>query len=196
MSQDSQRVTETKDKIRNAFFELYATKKIDKISIKEITDKAQLNRGTFYVYYKDIYDLLEKTEDELVDELMVKVKDLITMILRDKNIDPFLPPLEFYQKYSKFLRVLLGENGDPNFIHKMKSIIKKTLRELIQKEDIPFVENMEYVMEYVSSAQIGIISFWLQNDMTLPVNELGNMIKKITLYGPVGYLKMQMDSEI
>lgn len=196
MSQDSQRVTETKDKIRNAFFELYATKKIDKISIKEITDKAQLNRGTFYVYYKDIYDLLEKTEDEIVDELMVKVKDLITMILRDRNLDPFLPPLEFYQKYSKFLRVLLGENGDPNFIHKMKTIIKKTLRELIQKEDIPFVENMEYVMEYVSSAQIGIISFWLQNDMDVPVKELGNMIKKITLHGPVGYLKMQMDSEM
>ena len=193
MSQDSIKVMETKERIRDAFFELYNTKKIEKISIKEITDKAQLNRGTFYVYYKDIYDLLEKAEDELVGELVVKIKGIITRIIRDESIDPFLPPLEFYQNYSKLLRVLLGENGDPKFIFKMKTILKKTLRDLLKKENVPNVENMEYVMEYISSAQIGIISFWLKNDMTLPINELGNMIKAITLHGPIGYLKMNID---
>ncbi|HYE68545.1 MAG TPA: TetR/AcrR family transcriptional regulator, partial [Anaerovoracaceae bacterium] len=170
MSHESQRVIETKERIRDAFFDLYATKKIERISIKEITEKAQLNRGTFYVYYKDIYDLLEKTEDELIEELMDKIRDLIVMILRDQNISPFLPPIEFYQRYRKFLRVLFGANGDPNFVFKIKAIIKKTLRELFEKENLPKVENMEYVMEYISSAQIGIISYWLiENNMELPV---------------------------
>lgn len=194
MSQESQRVLETKERIRDAFFELYATKKIERISIKEITEKAELNRGTFYVYYKDIYDLLEKTEDELITELIGKVKGIIIMILRDEDIDMFLPPLEFYKRYSKFLRVLFGANGDPNFVFKIKAIIKKTLRELFEKENIPKVENMEYVMEYISSAQIGIITYWLLNDMVLPVKELGEMIKQITLHGPVGYLREQIDS--
>jgi len=187
---------ETKERIRDAFFELYATKKIERISIKEITEKAQLNRGTFYVYYKDIYDLLEKTEDELIEELMEKIKHIVTLILRDEDIDPFLPPLEFYQRYSKFLRVLLGLNGDPNFVHKIKKIIKKTLREIFRKEQIPQVENLEYVMEYISSAQIGIISYWLvENNMELPIAELGYMIKQITLHGPVGYLKLQISTQ-
>lgn len=195
MIQESQRVVETKERIRDAFFELYATKKIERISIKEITEKAQLNRGTFYVYYKDIYDLLEKTEDELIDELMEKIKHIVTLILRDEDIDPFLPPLDFYQRYSKFLRVLFGVNGDPKFVHKIKKIIKKTLREIFRKEQIPQVENLEYVMEYISSAQIGIISYWLvENNMELPVSQLGNMIKQITLHGPVGYLKLQIES--
>jgi len=193
MNQDSQRVTETKERIRNAFFDLYAEKKIDRISIKEITDRAQLNRGTFYVYYKDIYDLLEKTEDELLAELIMKLRDLIPRILREENIDPFLPPLEFYQRYSRFLKTLLGVNGDPHFIHKIKTILKKTLTELMRNEKIPEVENMEYVIEFISSGQIGIISHWLANDMSLPINELGEMIKKILLNGPVGFLKMQMD---
>jgi AcrR family transcriptional regulator len=193
MNQDSQRVTETKERIRNAFFELYAEKKIDRISIKEITDKAELNRGTFYVYYKDIYDLLEKTEDELIAELVVKLRDLIPRIIREENINPFLPPLEFYQRHSKFLKILLGANGDPNFIHKIKTILKKTLRELLQKEQIPEIENLEYVMEFISSGMIGIISFWMMNDMALSIEKLGEMIKKILLHGPVGHLKMQMD---
>ncbi len=161
MSQESQRVTETKERIRDAFFELYATKKIERISIKEITEKAQLNRGTFYVYYKDIYDLLEKTEDELIEELIDKIKGIIVMILREEDIEGFLPPLDFYQRYSKFLRVLLGSNGDPHFIHKIKSIIKKTLRELFREEKVPEIENMEYLMEYIASAQLGIISYWM-----------------------------------
>lgn len=195
MEKESQRVAETKDKIRNAFFELYAEKKIDRISIKEITDRAQLNRGTFYVYYKDIYDLLEKTEDELIAELVLKVRDIIPRILREENVEPFLPPLEFYEKYSKFLKILLGVNGDPKFIHKIKTIMKKTLREMLNKEQIPEVKNMDYMMEFVASAQIGIISLWLANDMELPVSELGEMIKQVILHGPVGYLKMQIDVE-
>ncbi len=195
MNQESQRVTETKDKIRNAFFELYAEKKIDRISIKEITDKAQLNRGTFYVYYKDIYDLLDKTEDELIGELVVKLRELIPRILREENLDQFFPPLEFYQRYSKFLKILLGANGDPNFIHKIKTILKKTLREMLKNEQIPEVENMEYIMEFISSGQIGIISHWLSQDLALPINELGEMIKTVLLHGPVGYLKMQLEKE-
>jgi len=193
MNQESQRVTETKERIRNAFFDLYAEKKIDRISIKEITDRAELNRGTFYVYYKDIYDLLEKTEDELIAELIVKLRELIPRIIREENINPFLPPLEFYQRYSKFLKILLGANGDPNFIHKIKTILKKTLRELLQKEQIPEAENMEYVMEFISSAMIGIISHWLTNDMAIPIEKLGDMIKKIMLHGPIGYLKTEMN---
>ena len=196
MKQESHRVTETKERIRDAFFELYEMKKIERISIKEITDKAQLNRGTFYVYYKDIYDLLEKTEDELIGELVDKLKGVIVMILREEDIEAFLPPMDFYQRYSRFLRVLIGPNGDPHFIHKIKLIVKKTLRELFRKENIAEIDNMEYLMEYVASAQIGIISYWMvENNMSLPVNRLGDMIKKITLYGPVGYLKMQMEDK-
>lgn len=51
-------VTEqTKTNLRTAFWELYKEKPIEKITIKEITDAAGYNRGTFYLYYKDVYDL-------------------------------------------------------------------------------------------------------------------------------------------
>jgi len=189
MSQDSQRVMETKDRIKDAFFELYETKKIERISIKEITEKAQLNRGTFYVYYKDIYDLLEKTEDEMIEELVSKVKSLATMILRDEDIFSFLPPLSFYEKYRGYLRVLLGNNGDPHFIFKIKTIIKKTIVELFRQENIPMVPHQEYVMEFMASAQIGLISYWLQRDLELPIEELAALIKQLLLHGPIGYVK-------
>jgi len=190
--QESQRVTETKERIKEAFFDLYQEKKIERISIKEITEKARLNRGTFYVYYKDIYDLLEKAEDDLMDELIGKLKGVVAKVIRDEDIQAFLPPPEFYQKNKKFLRSLLGPNGDPRFVHKMKAFVKNTLLELLKKENIPVVENMDYILEYITSAQLGIISYWMvEKDMDIPVSEIGAMIKEITNHGPVGYLKEQ-----
>lgn len=50
------------EKIIKAFMTLYEVKNIEKISIKSITDLAGLNRGTFYLHFLDIYDLLEKIE--------------------------------------------------------------------------------------------------------------------------------------
>lgn len=190
--QESQRVMETKERIKEAFFDLYQEKKIERISIKEITEKARLNRGTFYVYYKDIYDLLEKAEDDLMDELIGKLKGVVAKVIRDEDIQAFLPHPEFYEKNKKFLRSLLGPNGDPRFVHKMKAFVKNTLLELLKKENIPVVENMDYILEYITSAQLGIISYWMvEKDMDIPVSEIGAMIKEITNHGPVGYLKEQ-----
>jgi AcrR family transcriptional regulator len=189
MNQDSQRVTETKDRIKEAFFDLYETKKIEKISIKEITEKANLNRGTFYVYYKDIYDLLEKAEDEFLEELVNKIKGVAIMILRGGDIHDFMPPLSFYEKYGRYLKVLLGNNGDPNFVYKIKNIVKKTLHHLMQQENLPIVPRTEYVMEYMASAQIGLITFWIQRDLEVPIEEMGELIREISLHGPVGYIK-------
>ncbi|MDF3002284.1 MAG: TetR/AcrR family transcriptional regulator, partial [Bacillota bacterium] len=188
MNHDSQRVAETKDRIKEAFFDLYETKKIEKISIKEITDRASLNRGTFYIYYKDIYDLLEKAEDEFLEELVDKIKGAATMILRGGDIHPFMPPLFFYEKYGRYLKVLLGNNGDPNYVYKIKSILKKTLHRLMLEENLPVVPRTEYVIEYMASAQIGMMTFWIQRDMEIPIDEMGDLIREISLHGPVGYI--------
>ena len=66
MKKQPQITEQTKDKLRSAFWTLYSSKPIDKITIKEITDLAGYNRGTFYLYYKDVYDILASIEAELL----------------------------------------------------------------------------------------------------------------------------------
>lgn len=189
MGEDSQRVMETKEKIKEAFFEINKDKKVERISIKEITDRAKINRGTFYVYYKDIYDLLEHIEEDIIEEVTEKIKAAMGMIIRDENPFQVLPPLEFFKKHSKHLKILLGNNGDPNFVHKIKTIAKKNLRELFQDVQLQDNANIDYVMEYIASAQIGLLTFWMERDMELSLEDIGNMIRQLSLHGPIGYLK-------
>ncbi len=60
------RVERTKKNIKNAFLELRSKKPLEKITIKELSELAVINRATFYTHYQDIYDLSEHIEDEIV----------------------------------------------------------------------------------------------------------------------------------
>ena len=62
------RVRYTRKIIQETFLDLLKDKPISKITVKEICDKAEINRGTFYKHYQDCYDLLEKIEAEGIQE--------------------------------------------------------------------------------------------------------------------------------
>lgn len=62
------RSDKTKKLLENALIKLIIEKGFDRISIKDLTEEADINRGTFYIHYKDKYDLLELKEEEVLKE--------------------------------------------------------------------------------------------------------------------------------
>ena len=73
------RVYKTNIIITNAFKELIATKRIEKITIKELTDLSMINKTTFYRHYEDIYALVDHIENELVDKYVAGLDDILTI---------------------------------------------------------------------------------------------------------------------
>ena len=61
------RVKKTRSSIINAFLQLRAKKPLERITVKELADLAEINKATFYLHYKDIYDLSETLENELFE---------------------------------------------------------------------------------------------------------------------------------
>ena len=61
------RVRKTKDAIRRAFEEMICEMDFEQITVKELTDRAMINRKTFYLHYETLDDLLEELQQELVD---------------------------------------------------------------------------------------------------------------------------------
>ena len=54
------RVRRTRKQLRECLVTLLKQKKVQDITVRELTELADLNRGTFYLHYKDVFDLLEK----------------------------------------------------------------------------------------------------------------------------------------
>ena len=64
MKKEDRRVRRTRKILTQALTDLLQQKQVNEITVKELTDLADMNRGTFYLYYKDIYDMLGKIQDE------------------------------------------------------------------------------------------------------------------------------------
>ena len=66
MNEQDVRVIKSKKAIRDALFSILASKPINKITIKEISETAGINRKTFYTHYDSIEDIITEMENELV----------------------------------------------------------------------------------------------------------------------------------
>lgn len=79
------RVKKTKSAIINAFLQLRAKKPLERITVKELSDLAEINKATFYLHYKDIYDLSETLENELLDNVFDKLEHPDTVLSEPKR---------------------------------------------------------------------------------------------------------------
>ena len=68
------RVRKTKRQLRQALMDLMSEKPSKSISVRELAERADINRGTFYIHYKDVSDLLQRLEDEMAERLILVCK--------------------------------------------------------------------------------------------------------------------------
>ena len=67
------RTLKTKKAIHDALADLLTEKELRKVTVQEIADKADINRATFYKHYLDVYDLYDKTEQDILSEIGIHV---------------------------------------------------------------------------------------------------------------------------
>ncbi|WHY01704.1 TetR/AcrR family transcriptional regulator [Neobacillus sp. DY30] len=169
MKKQPEVTAQTKQNLIDAFWTLYCEKRIEKITVKEITQKAGYNRGTFYEYFTDVYAVLEQIEESLIPTL----DELPPITMDDENmgmpIDMFI---KLYEQNSKYYSVLLGDNGDPAFASKLKNSTKPILKQAFSEEyDLNPVE-VDFILEYILSAMIGIMSYWFRQNRIMPAEDL------------------------
>lgn len=169
MNKQPEVTAQTKQNLIDAFWSLYCEKRIEKITVKEITQKAGYNRGTFYEYFTDIYDVLEQIEESLIPTL----DELPPITMADEkigiSIDMFM---HLYEQNSKYYSVLLGDNGDPAFASKLKNSTKPILKQAFSEKHGSNPIEFDFILEYVLSGMIGIMSYWFRQDKVLTAEDL------------------------
>lgn len=173
---------QTKQNFMDAFWGLYCEKTIDKITVKEITQKAGYNRSTFYEYFHDAYDVLEKLEETLIPKLneLPPISGLSTDI--GLSTDLFMDLFEHNRQY---YAVLLSENGDPAFASRLKRVIKPILVSFFSGSTNSTNDKLDYTLEYTLSAMIGILSYWISKPDPLPKDELYTLVHQLMQGGPI-----------
>ncbi|MFP5105578.1 TetR/AcrR family transcriptional regulator [Neobacillus sp. C211] len=185
------RIVRTKRLIRDALTELMEEKGFEGITVRDLTKKADINRGTFYLHYRDKYDLLEQSEAQILNEIEKMTQEINPNDFLNFNSEndpfPFIINLfEFFHENSSFMKVILGPKGDASFQGKLRDIIKKTFFQHIMSKinGEEMLVPVEYLFSYVSSAHLGVIQHWLESGMEKPPREMAMILSRITLLGP------------
>lgn len=186
MTKNSAVKTQTRQNLIDAFWDIYCGKRIEKITIKEITVRAGYNRSTFYEYFTDVYDVLEQMEEGLISQLQeLPVQQLSST---DHHF-PFEALVSVYAEHSKYLAVLLGDHGDPVFQTKIKGSMKPMLKETLIMQGAKDNYELDYTLEYALSAMIGVLSYWFNHDKAPSIEQLMELLEGLSSDGVMRKLK-------
>jgi AcrR family transcriptional regulator len=178
------RIRKTKNALKDGLIELMLEKSINDITVRELTEKVDLNRGTFYLHYKDIFDLLEKIEEELFEEFN-KIMDSHSPDKLDGRPLPLLEDIFMFLKdNASMTTVLLGRNGDIAFVNKIKDIIRKNCftswSAFFNSENM---NNFDYFYTYILSGCLGLFESWLNNGLKESPHEIALLTESFILHG-------------
>lgn len=174
----------TRNNLIEAFWNIYKVKPLSKITVKEITDRAGYNRGTFYTYFSDINEILT-----LLKENLIPTRDMILgpLMMLDKSGDNIFDTLErtndYVKEHSDKISVLIGPEGDPGFVHEFKMRIRMIIMDYVYELKIKEPEKIEYIIEYQLSALIGMFQLWLEKKGEVDEIILGHFVEDISKQG-------------
>ena len=180
----------TKILIRKAFTDLLKKKPIQSISIKELCEAAQINRGTFYTHYADIYDLLEKMEEEMMEDFQKALEPLLSM--EPEGLTPVKITTGIFQclkENADICTVTLGDFGDKEFALRLINLGREKCVETYSRYfETATPKQIEFFYAFVSAGCIGLLQKWLAEGMVTSAEEIAEMTENIMMFG-MGALK-------
>ena len=170
------RIQKTRQAIVKTFVELLNEKGFDKITINDIADRANINRGTFYLHYVDKFDLLDKCIETYVEPLRQhcsNTTDTSTDAIALQSI------FEYLEKNFTIYKLLLSNEGAGFFRNRLYATIAQALTEVsaLKPENNAFSDGV--TIHFLTSGFIGVLEWWVNNSMTCNAQEITDQLMSL-----------------
>lgn len=183
------RVRKTKAQLREGLAHLMLEKSIKEITVKELVDKVDINRSTFYLHYADIYQMLQQIEEEALEN--------ITHILENCPVDfsNNESTLEFVTKFFAILdsdkdlcRALLGPHGDMAFVEQIENLLAGTFLKHLPGTFPKNDSNLKYAYAFILNGCVGLIKTWLSQPVQESPAHMAELTCRLIENATQGYL--------
>lgn len=175
------RVVRTRRLLIKALTDLIVLEGIEAVNIRKIVQRAEVNRSTFYLHFRDIQDILTQMQDDILKVLGEKMNNPTYDYELAKNdykrnkkpIKAMLETFEHIKMNASLYRKMLGDNA-----------FREHVTQMIIKEIYKFRDSI-WEATYMANGIVGIICYWLENGMKETTMEMSLWLTKITLF-PLG----------
>jgi AcrR family transcriptional regulator len=180
MPKVDRRITKSQAAIKNALIELMTEKGFDDITIQDISDRANVNRGTIYLHYTDKYDLLDKMMEEHIN----KLRETSEWACEREWVDATRIFFEYFESNYLFFSTMLASKGAPSFRSKfLEFLIGEFKDEVNIAAGKNHSLNEDVIVNFAANAYVGVLESWLKDGMPYPphvmAKDLGILLERI-----------------
>lgn len=163
---------------------LLEKKDLEYITVKELCQKAGVNRSTFYLHYENMSDLFSETVEMLNNEFYKSFeKENFINAIRNGNpedavfIKPeyIVPYLVYVKKNKKILQIIHNKPNLFNNDKAYKDMCEKVFYPILTKFNVPEQE-IPFKLEFFTRGSMGIINKWLELNCELPIEKVAELI--------------------
>lgn len=150
----------TKHIIQSIFLDLLKEKPISKITVKEICEKADINRGTFYRHYEDIYDLMQKLEEAALNQLELLLLDS----MQNGNVSALITLLTSLMNYHDLIESLAANSPNKDFLSRLAECCSQHAISHLPSGAGNYINNpdKQYTYSYLAGGTAMLIEHWLK----------------------------------
>jgi AcrR family transcriptional regulator len=176
MPKVDRRIKKSQQALKKAVLELMAEKNFDDITIQDLSDRADVSRGTIYLHYMDKYDLLDKLIEGHIDEMREMCVDHADM----DHIECSFICTEYLDNNYDFFATMLASKGAPYF-HKryMDYQIEEFIKDIDVTNGINKGFDRDVTVRFIASAYVGVVEWWFKNDRPIPHQELAKQLGEL-----------------
>lgn len=176
------RVKRTKKALRDALFELLENKTINQITVTELTTLADVNRATFYFYYKDLNDMLEQIQEEAFSFFSEVLGKTTTEITTVEGLTDYIESyLNCCKEHETLCRFIINNEANAQLNKRIQELMINNIPDSkeIFAEDNP----ARYSTNFAVVAVTGILADWMNEGMKCSAHELAEYLAKLFLEG-------------
>ena len=181
---EDRRIRRTKKLLKQALDQLMDEKDFKDITVKDITERADLNRGTFYLHYMDTYDILNKIEDEILKNIQNMIDQNIEKTNASDSVIPALKPIaEYIMENADICRCLINNKASVDFIEKFQNLIYDNCSDIIKRRhNVKDSKQNEFYLSFITLGIIGMVKKWLETKPMVSAEEIVVFVNQIMTY--------------
>lgn len=171
---EDRRARRTRKLLKESLLALMREKPFAEISVRDVTDRADVNRTTFYLHYADTAQLLQSAEEDLLLKARELIDAHVQETVADGSMRPvFEPVLDFVVEHRELCAMLIENNKASRFVENLQQMIQHSGAEIVRaRYHSGDDRQLSYLLEFLTYGLIGLLLEWFRDGMSLPKNEL------------------------
>ncbi|WP_106498401.1 TetR/AcrR family transcriptional regulator [Lentibacillus sp. Marseille-P4043] len=174
------RIIKTQESLRHALLTLLKSKPLESITIAELCRMAKINRGTFYLHYKDVHEVLKHYLEVIVEDLRRSYEEpyyKTNFIVQNIEAD-MIKIFHHVKNYQDFYQIIFDERIPMMYYYLLFDTIRSFMKDSV---DEGFLEverdiNLDYLISYQTNAILGILIEWHRQGYETSTQELNHQL--------------------